>query len=76
MSENRTGAGITVPQAAIVIAVVLLLVCLTAALYCAPKIVWVVRLLTGGWGVMLLTLGALGVWQEHLRRRMLGEDKG
>ncbi len=76
MSENRTGAGITVPQAAIIVGIVLLLVCLTTPFYCAAKITWVVQLLTRGWGGMLLILGGLGIWQERLRRRMLVEGEG
>jgi uncharacterized membrane protein YedE/YeeE len=66
MPEKKVLATISVPGAAIIIGALLLLTCLAAPLYSAPRVVWLVQLLLGMFGLLCVVLGLLGARQERL----------
>lgn len=75
MTERKALVKISLPGAAIMIGVTLLVACLLAPLYSDPRVVWVVRLLFGMFGLLCVILGLLGFSQERLRSRVV-DDAG
>jgi len=73
MAERKVLPKISLPGVAIIIGVVLLLTCLAAPLYSDPRVVWVVRLLFGMFGILCVLLGLLGFSQERFRSRVLDD---
>ena len=65
MPENKAIATISVPGAAIIMGAVLLLTCLAAPLYSNPRVVRLVQLLLGMFGLLCVALGLLGHQQER-----------
>lgn len=75
MPKNKDLASTSVPGAAIVVGGLLLLACLVAPLYAAQRVVWLVRLLTGMFGLLCVVLGVLAKWQEGLLVRLHDDDE-
>ncbi len=73
MARQKAPASTSLPRAAIIIGAPLLVACLLAPLYSDPRVVWVIRLLFGGCGVLCVLLGLLALWQERLRSRVLDD---
>jgi len=59
--KDRVVVNITLPRAALIIGVVLLATCVTAGFYAAPKILFIVRLITGFYGSLFTLCGVAGV---------------
>ena len=75
MSQEKRGVTVTLPAAAIIIGVVLLIACLAAPLYAPERAVWVVRLLLGAFGILCVALGLLARWQDRARARLTDDEK-
>ena len=71
--SDKVLANITVPGGAIMIGVVLLLECLAAPFFAPHRLLPILQLILGGFGVLLATLGIVGAWQERLRSKQTGE---
>jgi len=59
--NDRVIVNVTLPRAAIIIGVVLLATCAAAPLYADPKVLFIVRLITGFYGALFLLCGVAAV---------------
>jgi len=76
---QKAFANISLPGAAIIIGVVLFLEFLAAPFFAPPRVLWLVRLLLGGFGTLFVVLGLLGIWDtrhDNLRARLPEEAEG
>lgn len=73
--KGRVVVNITLPRAALIIGVVLLATCVTAGLYADPKILFIVRLITGFYGSLFTLFGVAGVlpWTKWYAGRRLAD---
>ena len=81
MSEEAKGrkrmvVHITLPRAAIIIGVVLVLVCLAAPLFAKPVALGMIRLIVGLYAALFACMGVAGAWQERLRARLVELESG
>lgn len=58
-------ANVSLPAAAIIIGVALLLELLAAPFFAPPRVLWLVQLFLGGSGALFAALGLLGIWQDR-----------
>ncbi|MFH1731507.1 MAG: hypothetical protein ABIF82_07640 [Planctomycetota bacterium] len=71
--QEKVFANVSLPGAAIIIGVALLLEALAAPFFAPPRVLWLVRLLLGGFGALFVILGLLVIWdirQDNLRTRL------